>query len=200
MSPVVDIIIVTIIPTVIVVLKLVPSNKRFVVFGVCYLWVIPSIILHKITTQQLGFQMHVTNGEMLVYGVVGILSAIGAFALKQSQYLHLRVEKILSQKVYFFISLPVQQFVYFGYMVPMVNQITTNYIEKVVMIGALFGSMHLPWASWRLFIATTLVGILWAIAYVLYPNLAISLMIHAISAAIVFQHKKQTSIDRKERN
>lgn len=187
MSILLDLFFATLTPLLLVLSNLVPVKFRFKVFGACFMLIIPSIIFRQISLSELGIRINFTPNEIFLYLFVALLSVGGALFLKKQNSLKQKIKKILSKNSYLFLSLPAQQFVYFAYTVAVLNKIEIEFIPKLIFVGVSFGAMHLPWKNWQLFVITTIAGILWGAAYLLYPNLFLSFITHFVCALILFQ-------------
>ncbi len=184
-----EVFLITLAPVMVMQTGLLPSTYRIQVFGLFFVIALLPLLHRELNAHSLGIRLD----NMLVGLPVFALFALGlsgmAFAImlqpSVARMIAPGVANVLSPLAYLGISVPVQQFIYFGYLPARLKNLTKNHWILALCIGALFGAMHLPWQNPVLTAITLLIGIVWARVYLRFPNLFLSTAAHILLGGCV---------------
>ena len=180
----IEVFLVTILPVFFLESGIVDYKYRIYTFGACFLLALVSIIYRQISTETLGFRQDNFGDAIQKYGLLTIvLLVLMLFVFTNPWLKNLitpKISSVLTPWQYLLISVPIQQFIYFGYLNAVLKSHTQNKFYIALVIGVLFSLMHLPWRSTQLTILTLVVGVVWGFLYTLVPNLFVSTATHML--------------------
>lgn len=87
---------------------------------------------------------------------------------------------------YVFLSVPVQEVAFRGFMIPRIEMITKNPMITILLSSLIFASAHIFFRSVTLVLATFIGGIFWGYLFVKYRNLWPIQVSHAILGVVFF--------------
>lgn len=179
-----EVFLITLAPVMVMQTGLLPATYRIQVFGLFFVIALLPLLHREINAHSLGIRLDNFLWALPAFGLFAFgVTGVALIALAQPHIARMiapGVANVLSPLAYLGISVPVQQFIYFGYLPARLKHITKNHWLLALCIGALFGVMHLPWQNPVLTALTLVIGIVWARVYLRFPNLLLSTAAHLL--------------------
>lgn len=188
----VEILLVTVLPVMLLQFGVVAPRQRMQVFFVLFSIAIISLLLRGASLKSLGIRSDnlIKAGSSFGLSIIFFLAAfmiLVGLGIPRN-LMTPGVDKVFNPIQYLFISVPIQQFIYFGYIRSRLENENLTNIRMAIIIGTLFGLMHLPWENNLLTFLTFCVGFVWAYLYARTPNLFISIISHVVLGGVLLYY------------
>lgn len=175
----------TLTPTILLELKIIPSKFRVQVIGGTYIVALVFMYLSKFDLANLYMRFNSLEQTLLQFGGVTIFGIVLLHLLLRQKTIrelaHPKVKFVLSPFEYVFVSVPVQQAIFFGWVYTLLSEGIPSKIVLAITVGTVFSLTHLPWKNNIFTMSTFFVGTVWAI---LGPNLIGSTLSHMVIGGV----------------
>jgi|SRR3989344_371520 len=182
-SILIQIILLFILPILLLRFHLIKPKYRFFVFIIVFFAILTIVISQQWSASDLGLRVDNLKSAIIPYGVFTILGIFGIFF-----YAH-RLDRKTTKEWWaywhfqwgFLILAFLQQFVFQGFLIHQLQVLSINSGFIVIIVGFLYSFMHIIFDSFRAGIPLLIVaGIAFSSLYLLYPNLIIATLSHAL--------------------
>lgn len=177
-----EVLVMFVLPIVLIQTGIISRDYRIQLYGGVYAFVIPLALAHRLTLHDFSLRFDNIGKASRLFGVEAILLLAGGFivAFVLQYRIQTGVGRIVNPLQYLFVSVPVQQAVFFGFLYNRLTVITDNQIVIALMLAILFSTSHLPWDNVEFVVITFVMGIMWSSIYVVTPNLFWTMALHTI--------------------
>lgn len=177
----VELVVVTVMPMLIIQAGIVAATSRTALYGVFYALAIPLVLVHRLSLHELNIRTDNFRAASRYFApIVGLMIVVSLVLLASGFRIQAGVGRAISPWQYLLISVPVQQFVYFGFLPARLRAVTQNKILSALTIAFFFSASHLPWNSAVFTITTLCVGLVLAFPFMRTPSLPWTFIAHIV--------------------
>lgn len=176
-----ELVLVAVLPMFLIEVGVFANTARLTVYGVFYSLAIPLVLIHHLSLRDLNIRLDNFRDAAGYFAPIVVLLIVVSLVLLVSGFrIQTGVGRAISPWQYLLISVPVQQFVYFGFLPARLRVVTQNKTLSALTIAVFFSASHLPWNSAVFTISTLCVGLLLAFPFMRKPSLPWTFIAHFV--------------------
>ena|SRR3989344_4240258 len=152
-------------------------ERMYVLLGAAVI-IIFLIFLRKERLNKYGVTKNQWKDSVKLSLVISVAAVIFLFFIKPFVEINLAEFSLVWLLPYIFISVPLQEFVFRGYVQTRLSEATINRTETIVLTSFAFAIFHFP--STSLIVMTFIIGLIWGYIFERYKTLAGPFISHVI--------------------